>query len=407
MKNWRGMFLGAGASYDFGLPLVWDITNEIRDWLTPNKLNDLNEHWKKCGEGRKNQTIEITSKLLTNSELHYEQIIGALEVEIGRTHNNKDLFQDLHHMRSWLVELVSILLIFRQVKNEKYIKNTLDLYYRFQKFLDVDYPFWIFTSNHDLNIEILASHYNITYKTGFYNRGMSIPLIQNEYKNHSRIKFDEFNCDKFHQEPLNFMNNINDRGINLFKIHGALDIFLYDDNKKYLKINFDECTNYRHIISLLREINLLIATIPDFKCTNEIAFFDDQKTLQFLRRSVLTGMHKFEDRASQSIPSEILPLFKRHLGYVDELFVIGYGFGDTHINQTFREWISKSSNKKLIIVNPRITSIPEDFKIYVGQTKIIQESFLEFLARETRTPFTVSERSLIDARKGYRNHVQR
>ncbi len=401
------MFLGAGASYDFGLPLVSELTREVRDWLTPSKLSDLNEHWKKGGEGRQDQTIDITSKLLTNSELHYEQIIGALEVEIGRTRSNRDLFQDLHHMRSWLVELVSVLLMFRQIKNEEYIKHTLDLYYRFHKFLDVDYPFWIFTSNHDLNIEILANHFNIKYKTGFYDRGMHIPLIKKKDNQHSRIKFDEFDCDKFHQEPLNFMNNINDRGVNLFKIHGALDIFLYDDNKKYLKINFDECRNYREVISLLREVNKLLESLPNLKCTNEIAFFDDDKTLQFLRRSVLTGMHKFEDRTEQSIPSEILPLFKTHLGYVDQLYVIGYGFGDIHINRTFREWISRSSDKRLIIVNPGIKNVPDDFKIYVGQTQIIQESFLDFLARETKTPFTASERSLIDTRAKLRNRVQR
>jgi hypothetical protein len=30
-----GLFLGAGASYEVGMPLVWELTEELFRWLTP------------------------------------------------------------------------------------------------------------------------------------------------------------------------------------------------------------------------------------------------------------------------------------------------------------------------------------------------------------------------------------
>jgi hypothetical protein len=42
MKPLTGLFLGAGASYEAGMPLVWELTAEIRNWLTADKLRELN-----------------------------------------------------------------------------------------------------------------------------------------------------------------------------------------------------------------------------------------------------------------------------------------------------------------------------------------------------------------------------
>jgi hypothetical protein len=41
-----GLFLGAGASFELGMPLVWGLTAELKAWLTPAKLRELNESWR-------------------------------------------------------------------------------------------------------------------------------------------------------------------------------------------------------------------------------------------------------------------------------------------------------------------------------------------------------------------------
>jgi hypothetical protein len=37
---------------------------------------------------------------------------------------------------------------------------------------------------------------------------------------------------------------------------------------------------------------------------------------------------------------------------------VGYGFGDAHINNVFREWLEFTGTRRLEIVGPGMTSIP-------------------------------------------------
>jgi hypothetical protein len=37
-----GLFLGAGASFELGMPLVWHLTEELRGYLTPDNVRELN-----------------------------------------------------------------------------------------------------------------------------------------------------------------------------------------------------------------------------------------------------------------------------------------------------------------------------------------------------------------------------
>ena len=41
MKRLTGLFLGAGASHEAGMPLVWELTAEIKNWLTAEKFASL------------------------------------------------------------------------------------------------------------------------------------------------------------------------------------------------------------------------------------------------------------------------------------------------------------------------------------------------------------------------------
>ena len=36
-----GLFLGAGAYYEVGMPLVWELTSELKAWLTPDRSFEL------------------------------------------------------------------------------------------------------------------------------------------------------------------------------------------------------------------------------------------------------------------------------------------------------------------------------------------------------------------------------
>lgn len=98
-----GLFLGAGASVEVGMPLVPELTAELKEWLTPDKLREQNVFWCTLGTGFADTVIEELASVLTNNEMHYESILGYLETQYLRTSSYR---HDYNGLYSWLVEVV-------------------------------------------------------------------------------------------------------------------------------------------------------------------------------------------------------------------------------------------------------------------------------------------------------------
>ncbi len=325
----NALLLGAGASYELGLPLVWELTNELKTWLTPEKLDWLNDEWKRQGGGRPAEVINLAKELISVESMHYENLIGALEVETNRERNT-ERYQELHGFRNWLLEMIYWILYERQVKNEIYIKSAVKDLYGITKLAEESKPLWIFSLNHDLNLEIVAAEHNIPIKSGFTTQ-VSLPT-RDEFGNiGGDIAFEYLSREDIDNNNYDFFGH-GEYGINLIKLHGALDIFAQGDEVNYLKIKPKtlSCEGY---LSELRVANEELRYYPFVKCTNEIAYADSDGVMQFLRRSLLSGAHKFTGKVSQIAPSEFLILFKAHINYADEIACIGYSFGDPHINE--------------------------------------------------------------------------
>jgi hypothetical protein len=108
-----GLFLGAGASFESGMPLALDLSAEIRAWLTPEKIRQLNEVWRTQGTGHPDVVIDSLVESLLNPSMHYENVLGNLEVLYRRGSNFP---QSYYHLYAWLVELVYRLLYYRPSK---------------------------------------------------------------------------------------------------------------------------------------------------------------------------------------------------------------------------------------------------------------------------------------------------
>ena len=85
--NHTGLLFGAGASYDIGMPLAAELTDEIRNWLTPAKLSSLNDGWRQQGGGYSDAVIEGLSDVLVRQDMTYEHILGHLQVEQARANS--------------------------------------------------------------------------------------------------------------------------------------------------------------------------------------------------------------------------------------------------------------------------------------------------------------------------------
>ncbi len=142
-----GLFLGAGASYEMGMPLVWGLTAELKEWLTPQHLRELNEGWRLQGQGHPNAVIDDVVSLLERSDMHYEGILGYLETQFKRSPIEQQYAQDYYGLYLWLVEMVYWLLYFRHVKNEEGIRLRLRYFEGIAGLAAQNSPLWIFSRN--------------------------------------------------------------------------------------------------------------------------------------------------------------------------------------------------------------------------------------------------------------------
>lgn len=374
----KALFLGAGASYDFGLPLVWELTAEIRNWLTPEKIDWINDQWKSQGGGRSQKVVELTKRLLGNKDLHYEAILGALEVAINRERDAHER-QELHGQYSWLLQMICYMLNQRQIKNKEFISGVVEDYFGIQKMADENRPLWVFSLNHDVNFEIIAAAHGIPVKSGF-NEEIEIPERTPDGKIIGKLRFKKISRSSFTDNRYDFFKK-GDYGINLVKLHGALDVFATGDDLSYVKLQPDK-NSIAGVIEALERANMNLQCVPFLAVTNEIAYTDDSGEIQFLRRTLLSGAHKFTGKASQLAPPEFLKLFEFNINFISEITCVGYSFGDHHIDSCFRNWLSFSSDRKIVVVNPafsNVCDIPVSYLHLSEQIEFQKIGFCEYM----------------------------
>jgi hypothetical protein len=369
--------LGAGASYELGLPLVWELTGEIKKYLTIEKIQQLNGGWKQQGTGYSDYVIDILKQLISIDSMHYENIIGALEVEINRERDS-ERYQELHDIRRWLLEMIYWLLYHRQIQNDDYIKGYIKSFSSLKDIVQQSQPLWVFSLNHDINMEIIAAHYDIPIKSGFHTE-INLPIRSSSCGEIvDNVHFECLSRNDMLEGNYNLFKT-GEYGINLIKIHGALDIFAQGDELSYLKM-LPRSLEYKNYISELVKVNEQLRNNPFVKVTNEIAYADYNGEMQFLRRSLLSGAYKFADKFDQIAPPEFLKLFETYINYCDEIVNIGYGFGDRHIDKILGDWLAHSGARKMNIVNPSISSVPNYFAHLCRQIERIKCGCVDYFA---------------------------
>jgi len=389
MRQLTGLFLGAGASYEAGMPLVWELTSELKNWLTPEKLRELNRGWRQQGGGHPDEVIEEFSTVLQRTDLHYESLLGYLETQFRRHQPNQ---QEYHSLYSWLVQMVYFLLYARHINNSAFFDRHLPLYAGIRTLAEQNNPLWVFSLNHDLVIEALAAKFDIALYTGFSERTIALPRRDKSGKSIGELQAQLLSEDELHRGSF-FYPNPPGPGIYLLKIHGALDVFAYNDGKDLLKIVSGEET-VDSLLDALRGVNEeVFYPVPGspngrLNTSNEIAYADESGEMQFLRRSLLAGAYKFDSRNSQVLPHALLKQFTANINFVSRLVCIGYGFCDLHINAVIRQWLEFTSVRHLEIVNPGVKEMPSFLLHLAPQVTIFSGSATEYfdsVAGITRT----------------------
>ena len=188
------------------------------------------------------------------------------------------------------------------------------------------------------------------------------------------------------KNALNFFEH-GEEGINLLKIHGSLDEFVFNDGHDLLKIVPNDNTVPGVIAELQRvndEVRFIDPRWPGgaVRAVNEIAYADMTGEMQFLRRTPLAGAFKFQGQSHQTVPSELLSVFTFRLNYLSKLISIGYNFGDQHVNLAIRNWLEWDDARCLTIVDPCVESVPATLLHLSPQVDLVRLTATDFLDGE-------------------------
>ena len=380
-----GLLLGAGASYDIGMPLLLELTHELKSWLTPDKLRNLNQHWRRGGTefGYPDHVIEDFASVLDREDMHYESILGYLQAQSRR---DPDTLQAYYGLYLFLSGIIYALLQERHLLNIGYIERNIRYLDGIKAFVGENAPLWIFSLNHDLIIECFAADTGIPLKSGFTDDHIRLPRRNPEGAIIGDLMAELLPEDVLKTQGLPFYRS-GQTGINLLKIHGSLDIFTQRDGRDVLKL-LPVGEGVQGVLSSLRianhELKYVSPGWPGGEVTgsNEIIYADHSGEMQFLRRSLLAGAYKFASRHSQVVPNELLDYFRSNLNYLTRLVCIGYGFGDQHINQVIRDWLEFSSGRRLTIVDPNADHVPNDFLHVAPQIDLELSKCTDYLDQE-------------------------
>lgn len=353
----RALFLGAGASYECGMPLVWEFTNVLR----ANVLKRLNTKLFNLGShpGFRSEFESI----LSNPNIHYEEMIGALEhIQLQR---GPDSTIAAHTARQ-LLDCVQLLLLEDQILTTKLLAEKAKDYSGLKSLVRQQGCLNVFSLNHDINFEEICNLHGIECRDGFY---------AGEVDRYSNIaNFKSLSISQINSDRLNYFGH-DGLGVNLLKLHGSLDVFAVEDSNLYLKC---APTPGSPVGAHVREIqkveqhSIELSQRDNLRTIGELDVLDATGEIQFLRRSLLSGAHKFKGTFDQVAPRALFDEFKARIMMMKEIDVIGYGFGDEHINDVLRSWLY-GPGASLNIYDPYRKDVPSSFesmtdKIFISNT---------------------------------------
>lgn len=172
--------------------------------------------------------------------------------------------------------------------------------------------------------------------------------IKLTYSKRSELSGDnqKFYCEKF--------------GINLVKLHGGLSELEYKDRSIICNQSMSKKSSFE--------------LMADYLMIQKMAYYHDGKMipsgkdrvitnmdgeLDIICKSMLTGGKKYSKTSNPKDGEEKLLIFDKVLVDIEELTIVGYGFGDRHINDRISNAMVLNPKLKIVIVDPTISRIPD------------------------------------------------
>jgi hypothetical protein len=381
------LLLGAGASRELGMPLRSDINADILAWLTPASLRKLNATWRGRGYGHSDEVIEDTARFLELPDFDYEALLGHLEAQY-LDDAREGFAQSYHGLYAWLAQVVYLILYRRQVERRDSFREGLQYFAGLVPLAENNRPLWIFSFNHDVLVECIAALFGIPVNCGFSPRTIALPCRNATGQPIAALTAQVLTDGELADGHLPFFPR-GARGINLLKVHGALDIFAFGDGRDLLKLKPDDET-FDAIIDALQIANeglldpgLVSSLVPDpVAVMNQIPYLDASDQPQVLRRTLLASVARLTDPYPQLMQRRFLEYFRANLDHIDRLVVIGHSLDDDDVREILGEWLDSSAQHQIEIVAPGIEKIPEFLLPFSAQVALNAASATSFFEHD-------------------------
>ncbi len=376
------LLLGAGASRELGMPLREELNAEILAWLTPTSLRKINSTWRARGFGHPDEVIDDLVTVLESSAFDYESLLRQWEAQyIAGAGDARG--PSYHGLYAWLAQVVSLALYRRQVSHRSVFQDGLPYFAGLVPLVRDNPPLWIFSVNHDVLVECLAAHFGVPVNCGFSSRTITLPCRRSPGTIVAELQANLLSEAELANAALPFFPP-GTSGINLLKLHGALDVFALGDSQDLLKLK-PAAQNFDAIIDALQIANeglLDPGLSPDpMSVTNQIPFIDQNGDRRVLRRTLLASAARLTDPYPQLMQRRFLEYFRANLEQVDRLVAIGCAMGDAEVNEILQDWLASSSHRHLEIVAPRIEQVPPALAPLASQITLTPSSTTTYLER--------------------------
>jgi len=268
----KGLLLGAGFSVELGMPTSQEFSNAFFNFLNPNKLKNILSIMKSYEPyGNNNPTDKNEYDILYNVFIeswnngidNYETLLR--NIDNAECHDRaKELTKD--HFLWKLKALINESFFIFQAHTYPIYKRNKELYKQlFYNFAEQE--LWIFSLNHDVIIEMLCKDFGINLYIGG-KKTSKIPF--NNVGSKQTITFTETN--NFNTNLNNLYFTREEKGVNLIKLHGGINEFIYnDEEKRMFFLPLENQTLEEYLSELEGEREYCDKTNPNtFKTINEM-----------------------------------------------------------------------------------------------------------------------------------------
>jgi len=368
------------------MPLRADLNAEILAWLSPPSLRKLNDTWRTRGFGHPAEVIEDVVRFLSDEEFDYEAVLAHLEARY--LDDARPGFAAAYHaLYAWLAQIVYQMLYKRQVERRNSYREGLQYFEGIMPLVRQHRPLWIFSLNHDVLVECIAALFGIEINCGFSQKTIALPCRNAEGAVIATLTAEVLTDAEMASGTLPFCKP-GWPGINLLKLHGALDMFVLGQSRDLIRLRPDDET-FDAIIDALQianegllEATLLARLVPDaLAVTNQVPYLDANDQPQFLGRTLRASADHLTDPFPQLMHRRRLEYFRGSLSHVDRLVAIGYSMRDVEVNEIVGEWLEASGQRRLEIVLPGIAQLPPFLQPLVGQVELTPASATTYLER--------------------------